>query len=207
MRTSLKQATQQHFDLQKLSPKQLQLLQQKFDDNNLDREIQNDPIAVNKTSHKGLIKWMSIAAITLLSCVMLLKNNFEDKTLSIVREVVNNHVRQKPLEIVSQNFTQTSGYFTQLDFAPLPSRIIDSTNAKILGGRYCSIESQSAAQLRYQDRHGKHLTLYQVGFDREIFGTMPNIDNNQQPNIYYMDGLKVSLWTEKGLLMVSVETP
>ena len=206
MKTSLKQATIQHFTQQKLSEQQLRQLQQKLGTSDA---IDNTQNGAQKVIRKGLTKWISIAAMTVLTIAstLLLNNHFEDKTLDIVREVVSNHVRQKPLEIISENFTQTSNYFTQLDFAPLPSMLINSTAAKILGGRYCSITSQAAAQLRYQDSQGKHLTLYQVGFNSDIFGAMPNIDNGEQPNVYYMHGLKVSLWVETGLLMVSVENP
>ena len=74
----------------------------------------------------------------------------------------------------------------------------------MLGGRYCSIQSEIAAQLRYQDKAGSTHTLYQVGYDPEIFDGILNPQKNLQPNIYDIDGFRVSIWVEKGLLMVNV---
>lgn len=209
MKIPLKEATNHHFHQQHLSEQQLRLLQKKINITYTSDKTKIDKAITNKPIRKGITRWIAIAAMTMFTITgfMSLNNHFEDKTLKIVREVVSNHARKKPLEIVSENFTQTSNYFSQLDFAPLPSSLVNSTAVKMLGGRYCSIKSQSAAQLRYQDNKGKLLTLYQVSFDRDIFGAMPNIDKGEEPNVYYMDGLKVSLWTEKGLLMVRVEAP
>jgi hypothetical protein len=45
-----------------------------------------------------------------------------------------------------------------------------------------------------------------MSFDNQIFGTVSNIDNREQLSIYHMDGLKISFWTKKGWLMISVQT-
>jgi hypothetical protein len=208
MKVSLKQATKEYTSEQQLSAEQLQLLTTKLEAAVTDNKIEIKLEQPHKPSQKSLVKWLSVAAIAVLTILstLLLNNQSEDPSLSIVKEVVKNHIRQKPLEVFSESFAQTSEYFTQLDFVPLQSNQFVSA-AKMLGGRYCSIKSQTAAQIRYIDTGGKHVTLYQVGFNPELFGTLPNIDNNEQPSVYYMDGLQVSLWTEKGLMMASVETP
>lgn len=210
MKTPLRQATKQYFAQQTLSQHQIDGLQQKIREHDTGQGAQTS-LTKDKTTLVGrkTNSWIAVAATAIFTMLVALfiHRPFDDPTQDIVREVVNNHVRQKPLEIVSQNFNQTSRYFTQLDFAPLPSKQLSTTQATMLGGRYCSIQSLTAAQLRYQDSQGKHLTLYQVGFDSQRFGDIPNVDIGESPHIHYLDGLKVSLWTEKGLLMVSVQTP
>jgi hypothetical protein len=47
-------------------------------------------------------------------------------------------------------------------------------------------------------------TLYEVAYDSATFGTLPNMENNEQPLELLIKGLKVAMWVEKGLLMVLV---
>jgi len=142
---------------------------------------------------------------------------------AIAFEVTKNHIKLKPLEVTSEDFNTVRDYFTQLDFSPQVSRyfpLLASTALTMTGGRYCSIQSETAAQLRYrsspepsatgpsakeQAPTEKWSTLYQTQYNKNTFGQLPHIEQGQTPIETYSRGLKVSLWVERQLLMVSVE--
>jgi len=137
---------------------------------------------------------------------------------AIADEVTKNHIKLKPLEVTSQDFDTVRDYFTQLDFSPQVSRYfpkISSTTLTMAGGRYCSIRSETAAQLRYLSSPQTSLTepsstkqwstLYQTQYNANTFGALPRVEQGQAPIKTYSRGLKVSIWVERQLLMVSVE--
>jgi len=156
---------------------------------------------------------LAIAAIFTL-CVLgsLLSwqqwNSQPDLSQAIASEVVKNHLKQNPLDIRTDNMLGIREYFTKLDFAPQRSSLLASISpdSSMLGGRYCSIQGVTAAQLRYQRQDGVS-TLYEVGYDPEQFGKIPSIDRGEKPLSLMLKGLSVSLWVEKDLLMVSVSEP
>jgi hypothetical protein len=66
----------------------------------------------------------------------------------IVEESIHNHELHMPLEVKGNSVTSISNYFHNLTFKPRPPGA-DFASAQLLGGRYCSIQSQAAAQRRY----------------------------------------------------------
>lgn len=132
----------------------------------------------------------------------------------IAMEVVKNHIKLKPLDIQTQSITEIQQFFKQLDFSPISSQQLNKlpapsalTTQQLLGGRYCSIKGVTAAQLRYQQSNHGLSTLYQVGYDAKLFGNMPVSERGEPAQDLFVQGLEVSMWVEKGLLMVLVANP
>lgn len=150
------------------------------------------------------------AMFTLTIILILWMNTTPDYTQQIAREVSKNHLNLKPLDVQVQSMKGIRQYFTQLDFLPVKSAVLEKLflrDGHLLGGRYCSIKGVTAAQLRYEgfssDKLGPHImTLYQVPYDPDIYGEMPL--EKDMPKVITVRGLQVSLWVEKGLLMVLV---
>ncbi len=132
----------------------------------------------------------------------------QDIPYEIAQEVVQNHLKLKPLDLKANSMVAVKGFFTQLDFSPVNSNVMvdyfSLAEKTMLGGRYCSIKGVTAAQLRYQETEGHLSTLYEVSYDADLYGAMPNADNNEPPLQLMIKGLQVSMWLEKGLLMVLV---
>lgn len=153
----------------------------------------------------------SMAAVLVLSIGLnLWFSTKPDYTLDIAMEVVENHLKLKPLDISASNMNTIQGFFTQLDFSLTRSSLLDTqfslNDTDLLGGRYCSIKGDTAAQIRYI--HSDTVaTFYQVGYDPDLYGDIPSADLGQAPATVMAKGLKVSLWVETGLLMVLIETP
>lgn len=157
-----------------------------------------------------------LVACGVLICGLLLYGGLQpgwmpvpDKPLQIAREAASNHINLKPLDTETSSYGELQGFFDRLDFSPVRSgralELLSLPNETLLGGRYCSLKGVTALQLRFG--HGEKAvgTLYQVGYDPALFGDVPDAEAGELPLIKTTQGLKVSLWTEKGLLMVLVE--
>lgn len=208
MNTFLKDATKEYFGQHSLSETRLDALDNILKKANEDdlRQTVTKPVKKDTRVGQYFNKWVSIAAVLVLtvSSILFLNPPQSKQGLIIAKEVIKNHIRLRPLEVSSDNFSVVGDYFTQLDFNLTPSQLITTDSGlKILGGRYCSIQSEIAAQIRYQDKKGHAHTLYQTGYTSEIFDDL-NLKDNLQPKIFEVDGFRVSIWLEKGLLMANV---
>ncbi|MCL1147783.1 hypothetical protein AB4298_07230 [Shewanella sp. 10N.261.52.F9] len=122
----------------------------------------------------------------------------------IAEEVAKNHIKMKPLEVQTQRLSDLRDYFIQLDFKLVSSRLI-TNNSQMLGGRYCSIQGLTAAQIRFVEQD-KAITLYEVQYDQSLYGKLPMIEAGDKPIEHIVRGVLVSIWVEKGLLMASARS-
>lgn len=167
----------------------------------------------DQTRHKRNRQWWyrmaGVAAVVALMMGLLLPNLIKtpDSLITeIAAEVVKNHLHRKPLEVKTSQLDDIRGYFTRLDFVPVRSNYLDSKRLSLMGGRYCSLQGVTAAQLRFESSGNDGVnTLYQVGYDPEVFRSLPDYDQNQTPVTTYSSGIKVTLWVEKGVLFALTE--
>ena len=123
----------------------------------------------------------------------------------IANEVSKNHLKMKPLEVISNDFQNVHQYFTKLDFSPTSSDVFQNavpSSVQLLGGRYCSIKGIDAAQLRYKNEQGSIITLFEAAYHSQ-FKDLPNVDDGDKPLEVFDKGVKVKIWVEKGVVMVS----
>ncbi len=147
--------------------------------------------------------WAVAACLLIISITLFLRtpDNPHDKVQAIALEVVKNHLHQKPLEIQSPQLAEVSSYFQRLDFRPIDSQYLHAERLSLMGGRYCSLQGVPAAQLRYREaKSNSQHTLYQVGYQKDIFASIPDIDQGAAPIITYANGIRVTLWVENGIL-------
>lgn len=173
----------------------------------------NEPTPSQANSRNKTWYLTTIAACISFVIVSLLMVPYlfisKDFSESIALEVVNYHIKQSPLDVKANSFSGIQKYFTKLDFVPQRSSLTDKlvgSSSIMLGGRYCSIKGITAAQLRYKQKEDI-ITLYEVDYDAEHFGDIPNIDTGEPPKTLMLKGLAVNMWVEMGLLMVSVTQP
>lgn len=201
MKDTLKQATERIFENIEL------------DDDKLDSLMDLEQGEAEKAS-TGMFFWTRqlTAVCFVIVCVSLFainqyKNYQKDNIVElIVAEVVQNHSHLKPLEVNAQAFETVANYFESLSFLPYASDKIGVTkllNKSLLGGRYCSIQGSSAAQLRMQLSNGGVATLFQTNTS-DLFSSIPSLNDNNSI-VMFKSGYQVSIWQEKGLLMVLVK--
>ena len=192
---SLKHAVKQHFEQQQLSDQALLKL----------RQLQQQPSGSEFHRRQAGLILATVTALFIGLALVLWPGAITSETMAnqIAAEVARNHIKMKPLEVKGQQLAPLQRYFTELDF-----RLTDSSHLQqpkvLTGGRYCSIKGITAAQLRYQHRQ-RQLTLYQVPYDKALFGPLPVLEQGQAAQVVLIRGLRVEIWVEKGLLMVSAE--
>ena len=127
--------------------------------------------------------------------------NHSEVSLLIAEEVVHNHLKMKPLEVSSHSLHDMRAYFNQLDFSLRSSSVIENTTLQLLGGRYCSIQGITAAQIRLKDKQTGDLeTLYQAPYNKELFKDLPKLQEGHAPVRHFINGIAVEVWVEKGIL-------
>lgn len=127
---------------------------------------------------------------------------------AIAEEVVKNHLKLKPLDIKTQSIVEAQRFFKLLEFSPIHSmqawqKFALNTDA-LLGGRYCSIQGVTAAQLRFDSPSKQLRTLYEVPYEQARHGPLPLLKNGEAAIELQHKGLNVRLWQERGLMMVLV---
>lgn len=127
-----------------------------------------------------------------------------DLAQQIANEVTTNHIKLKSMEVKSKKFDTVKKHFNSLDFLPIKSTRFESKGMTLMGGRYCSIKSALAAQLRYQDSSGSLHTLYQTSYEDDLFAGIPTLQDKNSKIFRYAKGLTVNIWLEDGLFMASV---
>jgi hypothetical protein len=124
----------------------------------------------------------------------------------MANEVAMKHIKMKPLDVETSEIIDVRNYFSQLSFSPYTTKVLaNNTQIVLVGGRYCLIQGVKAVQLRYKKMNGGYVALFETVYNVALFDELPNIDNREAPVVIYIKGIKVSMWVEKGLVMVSTE--
>jgi hypothetical protein len=202
----LAKAVEQKLAAQELDESQLSQLM------NLQRAVLGDIDAKPARASSGRRLAVLVACAMLLLGLLLnwqsLVPGSSDYAWEIATEVVENHLKLKPLDVQASSIGEIQGFFKLLDFSPVDSNLLTSRYAlaesSLLGGRYCSIKGVTAAQLRYRQSDDGLSTLYEVAYDQTTFGSIPRAELGEAPRELLIRGLKVSMWVEKGLLLVLV---
>ena len=199
----LKQQLQQQFNQVQLSDGQFEKLEDLMNQGTAHAEAAAD--------HHWW-RSLAVAAVLVLAVVTTFMvsqypvTSLKNMPQQIAEEVVKNHLNMKPLEVKGGSINKVRGYFTKLSFMPVESKLPALDSLQMLGGRYCSLQGITAAQLRM--KQGENLqTLYQTEYLPEVFGKLPHLENGESPLVVYAKGVKVKIWVEKGLLYALTEAP
>lgn len=187
----LKALLTERFEAQSLSTEQLAKLQS---------------LSVEKAEKSSPWTRWHVAAIALISFIagaFITQKIFVDDmdyAERIAAEVVRQHLKAKPLEFTTSNIDEMAKPLAQMGFAPVRSQMLAQLDQELVGGRHCSLQGVPAAQLRLDHAQGHHRTLYQVPYQRKLFGPVPAVI---QPPIELINkGVPVKIWQEQGMLFV-----
>jgi len=102
-----------------------------------------------------------------------------------------NHLKDLAPEIAETRWPALGVELDKLGFALTePSRL--AGDYRLVGGRYCSIQAQLAAQLRILDAQGRSATLYVTELSPEL-ESLPGTERRR-------DEVEIEVWQEDGLL-------
>ena len=120
----------------------------------------------------------------------------------IMDEIAYNHKQDMPIEVASNSLDDIRKYLNKLSFPIISPTSLTLPNWQFLGGRYCSIDGKLAAQLKIKNLADNNVyTLYQAS-------TEAGVDQLNDLRLTDMiDGVGVSIWREKGLLLGLASSP
>lgn len=133
----------------------------------------------------------------------------EPMELRIAQEVVRNHHKLKPLEVHADSIAQTSTFFTKLDFNLLTdSEVLSGYAWTLKGGRYCTIQGEDAAQLRFVgEDHTAPISVYMARYDARQLGEFPRPRHGEAPKRVMVQGIEVLIWVEEDVLLAATHAP
>jgi len=200
MNRPLKQSVRDHIELYELDDDQLHKLE------SLGGQLA--PAPDRRVSVYGFALAGAVAAFLLAFFLTPLLVETDNVRERIAMEVATNHIKLKPLEIETHSIDGIRDYFKKLDFIPVSSKLVSDSGLELIGGRYCSLQGITAAQLRVR-KPGSHViqTLYQTEYRKDVFDDMPVLEEGHEPVAIYVKGIKVNIWVEKGLLFALTDLP
>jgi hypothetical protein len=136
----------------------------------------------------------AVAALVLLVFWLSITRPDERVAHLAAQEVALNHHKQLAVEYPAATIDQLAGAMSKLDFTPvMPQRFRDNDH-RVIGARYCSLRGQIAAQIRLTDTSGRTCTLYEARPMNELAEVAAAE--------FEIDGCRIEVWREAGLLMV-----
>ena len=138
---------------------------------------------------------MAVAASAIFALGLYLFNFNSPDFSNITREIAYNHNSKMQMEVLSPALHDVKGRLNRLGFNLVSSSKLAREKLHLIGGRYCNINGKIAAQMKLQHPDTKKVyTFYQAKMPADI------TDNFEEIEVL-IDGVKVRLWREKGLLM------
>ncbi len=133
------------------------------------------------------------AAAVLVIGLFGLSRHIEDRAVAegILAEVSMNHRKRLAVEVASDQFQVVQDGLDRLDFPIHPATQGASGDYLLLGGRYCSIRGELAAQLKVRDPASEAvLTLYVTPLT-EVLARLTPLESERE-------GVWIRLWDEDG---------
>jgi len=147
---------------------------------------------ISSVSKRNYIRSIAAAIIIAVSIPLGIQQILNtDNSQLVPQEIALNHLKQLSLEFDANNYASLNKMMPKLDFKLESPENTQLAGLTILGGRYCSIQGNLAAQIRLTDKKGLIYTLYQTPLTEalklEKTGTFPSQD------------IEISQWNESGL--------
>lgn len=139
--------------------------------------------------------WRQPAMLAIAASIALLLGIFvlwlrPDATLesAIAADVWKNHGKHLAPEVATASFAEIQSALPRLDFAIAPTLPEMLPGLQVVGGRYCSILDELAAQISLVDTAGQPCTLYVAPLTEALSGITPGI--------HRLENGTVQIWTD-----------
>ena len=195
-RRTLGEHISDHYASQALAPAQLEHLKR------IVAEADREHGLVEAARRWHARRWLSAAAAVVLLLVsgVTLERLLADRagagdpaalSAAIVREIARNHREGLAIQFPASGYAKLREGMGRLDFALRAPSLPEAAGLHMIGGRYCSIRGQVAAQIKLEDAQGRPSTLYQTRFAE---GLEQVVESE-----HHLEGLRIRLWREGGL--------
>ena len=137
---------------------------------------------------------LAIALTTLIWTAAHHASSPQEVAAAVARQAALGHNERQELEFRVRDCAELQRQMKSLDFAIVEPAMMKEMNMHIVGARYATLAGEMAAQIAYLDAHGLPCTLYEARPTDQL-ARIPAGEHQ-------VDGLRVSVWKEKGLVMV-----
>lgn len=192
---NLNDSINEHFEQVSLSHKQLEKLESLIAKRTSNQETNK------KKSWASLFQSPRFALVAFLAVFLIngsiwIANYPQPYSIdSIALEVAKNHLKDHPSDIKSTSLAEIGTFLSKLEFSlGKPNRLSFS---EFMGGRYCTLAGESAAQVKAKSIDGISGTLYITDSGRFPDNFLSKL---KKPASKDPRGVKVTVWQEKGLL-------
>lgn len=117
---------------------------------------------------------------------------------ALAHEIASSHVMNLAPDIEADSFEEARQQLEKLDFAAVRPTADVMPEFELMGARYTRVGGEMGAQFQIEDAAGRACSLFQVR-DDEAF-------RNIRDATYEVDGVRVQVWREAGLLMGLAES-
>lgn len=155
-----------------------------------------DLLLSRRRSHNliGTFGKLAIAALLILGFIFTITQfqgtGIEDR---IVKEIAMNHSKELNIEFPTNDLNSLQAKLDKLDFPLAKADGFIKENYELMGGRYCSIQGNLAAQLKIKNKATNNIdTLYITNLNNELSDVKPTSVN--------VEGVNIEVWHENGLL-------
>ncbi len=142
----------------------------------------------------GWIAAAAAIALLLVGVVLVLPGGGSGLDQRIAVEVAKNHSKALASEVSSESFARIQAALPRLDFRIAPTRPEMLAGLTVLGGRYCSIQGELAAQIALRDEEGRACTLYVAPLTEAL--------DQARTGVREVDGVGVETWRDAHRLFV-----
>ncbi len=193
-RQAIKQLLKSHYSEQQLRPEQLdQLLA-------LQSSLSTTPDEADSASAERLSltgpRGLAAACVLILTVGLWSLSLAPNSNRAIVEEIASNHLQPLQLDVGSSSLAEVNRQLKHLSFSLVESARLDTSTWELIGGRYCTIQGQLAAQLKLLNKQNhKIVTLYQ--------SALPQSSNNplEDTILRSEQGVEVSFWWEGEVML------
>jgi hypothetical protein len=184
MTTNLERQIKRYYESQDLSPEAIKRLRAMI-------------AAGPPTSRRRTLRWLAAAGLVIVavSLAVIVFVNRSTAAEQIAREAAIEHNRRLGVEVAASDYAALRVKMERLDFTPVEPSSFAAMPMRLLGGRYVSLTGQPAVQLELVDMHGERCTLIEARLSdplKSVRGT----------SHFQVDGLRIDVWNENGLVMV-----
>ena len=134
------------------------------------------------------------AAVVIIFALFFGYFQFEGNELEmrVAKEIAMNHNKQLAVEYSSDNLSDLGNKLNKLDFKLANAASGIPGDYELIGGRYCSIQGNLAAQLKIENLESNKVETLYIS---EINGELEKI----RPTDVNMEGVNIRIWKKDGL--------
>lgn len=153
------------------------------------------PVRNERRRRLALVAAIAVAMTTLIwTAAHRVPPSSQQIAAAVARQAAFDHNEKQELEFRVRNCAELRTKMKSLDFTPVEPTMIQHMHMRIVGARYTTLGGAMAAQIVYVDSRGVPCTLFQA----RPADSLARI----APGEYQIDGVRVAVWKEKGLVMV-----